>query len=58
MNRFSDIVGLFSKLPYDPEQYQEIKHSQDVAKVGVRWSLLGEIFHATSKPKDTTGGQA
>lgn len=51
MDAFSDIAGLFSKLPYDAGQYQEIGSLQESGRVGSRWVLIDEIFRSTNQPE-------
>ena len=48
MDTFSDIAGLFSKLPYDVCQYQEIGNFQENSQVGSRWTLVAEISRSIS----------
>jgi len=47
MNSYSDIAGLFSKLPYDVKQYQEIGKFQELSPSAQRWSLVDEIYRST-----------
>jgi hypothetical protein len=49
MDTFSDIAGLFSKLPYDVSQYQEIGNFQETGRVGSRWTLLAEISRSITQ---------
>ncbi|WP_425513842.1 BcsR/BcsP family cellulose biosynthesis protein [Ferrigenium kumadai] len=43
MRDHSDIAGLFSKLTYDTERYQEIGALHRLEATGSRWALLQEI---------------
>ena len=61
MDSFSDIEGLFSKLPYDASQYQEIGKFQDISQAGLRWALVAEITRyiaqsGTARSPVETGG--
>jgi hypothetical protein len=43
MDATSDIAVLFSKLPYNANQYQEIGDFQQQDRVNNRWNLIAEI---------------
>ena len=52
MDTYSDIAGLFSKLPYDAMQYREVGSYQESSRAGSRWILLDEIFRSTNQPEN------
>lgn len=52
MDSFSDIAGLFSKLPYDVSQYQEIGNVQEAGQIGSRWVLVAEISRSITQSEN------